>query len=72
MGLTAIAAVLFLVLFILMCINDRYYSKIYCNYYFTLGAISEGSKNNLKYMGLDNIQKLLQNFQLDIPQMEKI
>ena len=37
-----------------------------------MGAISEGSKNNLKYMGLDNIQKLFQNFQLDIPQMEKI
>ena len=40
-------------LFICMIINDRHYSKIYCNYYAAISAIDEGSNNNLKYIGLD-------------------
>jgi len=54
-----------------MIINDQYYNKIYCNYYAVVSTIDEGSNNNLKYIGLDNIKLMLQNLALDSDEIQK-
>lgn len=54
-----------------MIINDQHYNKIYCNYYFVTSTIDEGSNNNIKYIGLDNIKLMLENLSLDAEEIEK-